>query len=115
MYFCVMYSKELLKGTLQPIILNLLNENKRMYGYEMTQKVKELTNGQMEITEGALYPTLHKLEAEGVLKVEEEFIGKRVRKYYTLTKTGTLVVKQKVKELNNFMDVIQLLLKPSYT
>ncbi len=115
MYFCVMYSKELLKGTLQPIILNLLNENKRMYGYEMTQRVKELTNGQMEITEGALYPTLHKLEAEGVLKVEEEYIGKRVRKYYTLTKNGTLVVKQKVKELNDFMGIIQLLLKPSYS
>jgi DNA-binding PadR family transcriptional regulator len=110
-----MYSKELLKGTLQPIILNLLNENKRMYGYEMTQRVKELTNGQMEITEGALYPTLHKLEAEGVLKVEEEYIGKRVRKYYTLTKNGTLVVKQKVKELNDFMGIIQLLLKPSYS
>jgi DNA-binding PadR family transcriptional regulator len=86
-----------------------------MYGYEMTQRVKELTNGQMEITEGALYPTLHKLEAEGVLKVEEEYIGKRVRKYYTLTKNGTLVVKQKVKELNDFMGIIQLLLKPSYS
>jgi PadR family transcriptional regulator, regulatory protein PadR len=115
MYICVMYSKELLKGTLQPIILNLLKENKRMYGYEMTQRVKELTNGKIEITEGALYPTLHKLESEGVLRVEEEYIGKRVRKYYMLTKTGTLVVKEKVKELNDFLATINILLRPSYS
>jgi PadR family transcriptional regulator PadR len=114
MYICVMYSKELLKGTLQPIILNLLKENKRMYGYEMTQRVKELTDGKIEITEGALYPTLHKLESEGVLKVEEEYIGKRVRKYYKLTKTGTLVVKQKVNEINEFLATIHVLLKPAY-
>ncbi len=114
MYICVMYSKELLKGTLQPVILNLLKENKRMYGYEITQRVKELTKGKIEITEGALYPTLHKLESDGVLKVEEEYIGKRVRKYYMLTKSGTLVVKEKVKELNDFLATIQALLNPSY-
>lgn len=115
MYICVMYSKELLKGTLQPIILNLLSENKRMYGYEITQRVKELTNGQIEITEGALYPTLHKLESEGVLRAEEEYIGKRVRKYYMLTKSGNLVVKQKVKELKDFLETISILLNPSYS
>jgi PadR family transcriptional regulator PadR len=114
MYICIMYSKELLKGTLQPIILNLLKENGRMYGYEMTQKVKELTSGKIEITEGALYPTLHKLESEGILKVEEEYIGKRMRKYYTLTKTGTLAVRQRVNEFNDFIETIGILLKPAY-
>ncbi len=114
MYFCVMYSKELLKGTLQPIILNLLSDNKRMYGYEITQKVKEMTKGRIEITEGALYPTLHKLESEGVLKVEEEYVGKRIRKYYVLTKSGNRVLKEKVKELNEFLETINLLLKPSF-
>ena len=108
-----MYSKELLKGTLQPIILNLLKDNKRMYGYEITQKVKELTNGKIGITEGALYPALHKLEAEGVLRVEEEFIGKRIRKYYMLTKSGTSAVNEKLNEFSDFLTTIQQLLKPS--
>lgn len=112
MYICVMYSKELLKGTLQPIILNLLKENGRMYGYEITQKVKELTKGKIEITEGALYPTLHKLESDGVLRVEEEFIGKRIRKYYLLTETGTKEVRSRVKEVNEFLETIGLLLNP---
>ena len=38
-----------------------------MYGYEITQKVKELTKNKIQITEGALYPLLHKLEAEGIV------------------------------------------------
>ncbi|WP_417602382.1 PadR family transcriptional regulator [Owenweeksia hongkongensis] len=105
-----MYSKNLIKGTLQPILLKLLEENGRMYGYEITQKVKELTDGKIEVTEGALYPTLHKLEAEGVLTTEKEYIGKRVRKYYTLTTSGNFVVTQKVNELNDFMSTIGLIL-----
>ena len=110
-----MYSKDLIKGTLQPIILKLLEQNKRMYGYEITQKVKELTRGKIEITEGALYPTLHKLEAEGILKTEKKFIGKRVRKYYTLTKSGNSMVAQKVNELADFITTMKSILNSKAT
>lgn len=103
MYYCLMYSKDLIKGTLQPLILKLLEENQRMYGYEITQRVKELTHGKIVVTEGALYPLLHKLEAEGTLQTEKEFIGKRVRKYYSLTQSGKSVVQQKVEELSDFL------------
>ena len=70
-----MYSSELIKGTLKTIILKLLKENKRMYGYEITQKVKDLTGNKIQLTEGALYPSLHALEAEGILTTETEFFG----------------------------------------
>src|ERR1700752_3983573 len=94
MYLClkyyvklyIMYSSELIKGTLKTIVLKLLAENKRMYGYEITQRVKDLTGNKIQITEGALYPTLHSLEADGILITEIEYIGKRVRKYYSLSK-----------------------------
>jgi DNA-binding PadR family transcriptional regulator len=55
-----MGNQKLYKGSLQTIILRLLESNDKMYGYEITQKVKELTNGELHITEGALYPALHK-------------------------------------------------------
>jgi PadR family transcriptional regulator PadR len=58
-----MHSSELLKGTLQTIILKVLKDEGKMYGYEITQKVKELSEGRIQLTEGALYPALHKLEA----------------------------------------------------
>lgn len=106
----MIYSSELIKGTLKTIVLKLLADNKRMYGYEITQKVKELTFDKIQITEGALYPTLHALENEGLLTTESEFIGKRVRKYYALSATGKTKTKEKVSELADFMNTMKFLL-----
>ena len=65
-----MKNSQLYKGSLNTIIMKLLEENGKMYGYEITQRVKAITLGELTITEGALYPALHKLEAEGLLDVE---------------------------------------------
>jgi PadR family transcriptional regulator, regulatory protein PadR len=104
------YSSELLKGTLKTIILKLLSDNKKMYGYEITQKVKELTLDKIQLTEGALYPTLHGLEADKLVTTEIEYIGKRMRKYYRLSQQGKIITKEKVKELSNFMESMVSLL-----
>ena len=101
-----MHSPELLKGTLQTIILKLLSDNKRMYGYEITQKVKELSDGSLVLTEGALYPTLHKLEAEGLLSTEKIIMGKRVRKYYTLTTQGESSIKKRIEDFEAFISTM---------
>lgn len=98
-----MHSSELLKGTLQTIILKLLADNNRMYGYEITQKVKELSDGSLVLTEGALYPTLHKLEADGLLSTEKISMGKRVRKYYTLTDQGKSSVVKRIEDFEAFI------------
>jgi len=110
MYICLMYSSELIKGTLKTIVLNLLKEQGKMYGYEITQRVKELTGGKIQITEGALYPTLHSLEKNGELATEKEYFGKRVRKYYTLTEQGQATTTEKVNELTEFMNTMKFLL-----
>ena len=88
-----------------------------MYGYEITQKVKELTRDRIQITEGALYPTLHALEADKLVTTETEYIGKRVRKYYSLSPTGKAQAREKVKEMASFMDTMISLLdiKPKLT
>lgn len=112
MYLCLMHSKELLKGTLKTIILKLLAEHGRMYGYEITQTVKGITEGQIQLSEGALYPTLHKLEADGLVVTEKVQIGKRVRKYYALTPSGDKAVVHKVAEFDEFVRLIGLLLHP---
>ncbi|MGE0770451.1 MAG: PadR family transcriptional regulator [Cyclobacteriaceae bacterium] len=98
-----MHSPELLKGTLQTIVLKVLHDHGRMYGYEITQRVKELSNGTIQLTEGALYPTLHRLEAEGVLQTETEHIGKRLRKYYSLTPSGSVLARDRVAEFVEFI------------
>ena len=97
-----MHSPELLKGTLQTILLKVLKDHGRMYGYEITQRVKELSDGRILLTEGALYPSLHKLESEGLLKTETIMMGKRMRKYYSLTVEGKTLVKERVNEFVEF-------------
>jgi PadR family transcriptional regulator, regulatory protein PadR len=109
-----MIARELLKGSLRSIVLKLLAENKRMYGYEITQKVEELTSGRIKLTYGALYPILHKLEMDGAVLTESENFNNRTRIYYKLTPKGSSFADEKVKEMEEFIEVITMLLKPNY-
>jgi len=110
MYICSMYSKELLKGTLSTIIMKLLHDNGKMYGYQITQKVKELSDEKILIKEGSLYPALHKLKEEGYIDVETVNIGKRIRRYYFLSKAGEKEKEKKISEAKNFMETLNKIL-----
>ncbi len=77
-----------------------------MYGYEITRKVKELSEGDLTLTEGALYPTLHRLESDGWVETEVISMGKRIRKYYSLTRPGQSAVKERI---NDFLDVVSIM------
>jgi PadR family transcriptional regulator PadR len=105
-----MSTNSLLKGSLQTIILKLLEDNDKMYGYEITQKVKEISEGGIVLTEGALYPALHKLEADGFLQTFTKVVDNRVRKYYRLTEQGGKEVTSKLTEAQSFIDQLQILL-----
>ena len=105
-----MSSNSMLKGSLQTIILKLLQDNSEMYGYEITQKVKEVSEGEILLTEGALYPALHKLEADGFLETYTRVVDNRVRKYYKLTEQGGSEVITKVDKAQAFIAQLQTLL-----
>jgi PadR family transcriptional regulator PadR len=110
-----MGNQKLYKGSLQTIILKLLEEKDKMYGYEITQKVKELTKGELTITEGALYPALHKLEAEGLLDVEVAKVDNRLRKYYKLTESGTKETVSRLAEMEDFLRTMQTIVNPKFS
>lgn len=107
-----MHSKELLKGTLSAIILNLLAENEKMYGYQMFQQVKELSGGKILLKDGSLYPALQKMTKNGLLSYKEEYIGKRVRKYYFLTTKGKMEKVRYLEELKDFLTTLNKLVFP---
>ena len=112
MYICTMQKNHsLIKGSLNTILLKLLRENGRMYGYEITKMVKELSEGCMQLTEGALYPALHKLEADGFVETTLEEVGNRKRKYYSITANGKKEAGRKVKELTAFVAQMENILK----
>ena len=108
-----MIGKDLIKGMIKPIVLLMLLEQERMYGYEITRLVLEKTSGRINLTLGALYPVLHRLEAEGQLDTVSEVVGNRLRKYYTLTKAGRKNALQKTGEMKDFIDVLQQLWQAS--
>lgn len=107
-----MIQTDLIKGSLRTIVLKLLKENGRMYGYEITRKVDELTAGKIKLTYGALYPVLHKLESEGVLITEQENYNNRIRVYYSLTEKGHSLVSEKIRELMEFIESLQGIVNP---
>lgn len=104
-------NKGMLKGSLQIIILKLLKERGRMYGYEITQVVKELTQGEIMLTEGALYPALHRMEKDGLLVTQVELVENRARKYYALSEEGIAAVSLKLEETKSFLNNLSLLLQ----
>lgn len=110
-----MKSNEYIKGTIKTIVLKLLSENKRMYGYEISQRVKQLSFDEIELTYGALYPILYKLENEGLLVTTSEIVDGRVRKYYSLTPSGNEIARKKVAELGRFVELLKAVLAPAPT
>ena len=81
-------SKDLMAASSTPIVLAILAEDDS-YGYAILQRVRELSGGRMEWTDGMLYPVLHRLERLGQVEARWETAesGRR-RKYYRITARG---------------------------
>lgn len=98
-------SQELIKGTVVPVVLAMLEGGAR-YGYEMVQAVNVRTNGALEWSEGTLYPVLHRLEADGLVAAEWRTAaareGGRPRRYYALTGAGRRELKRRAVEWKTF-------------
>ncbi|MCT4639178.1 MAG: PadR family transcriptional regulator [Bacteroidales bacterium] len=105
-----MIAKELIKGTIRTIVLQLLAEHSKMYGYEIMQTIDKKSAGKIKLTFGSLYPILHKLESEDLIYSESETIGKRVRKYYILTDKGVKERENKILEIKEFISTLNQLL-----
>ena len=85
-----MISKNLTAASTKPIILGILKQG-NSYGYLIIKKIKELSGGKMEYSDGMLYPVLHRLEKEGLIRSNWTMDGgTRPRKYYEITEQGKL-------------------------
>jgi len=83
-----MLSKELVAASSRPLVLSILAEGEN-YGYAILQRVRELSDQQIEWSDGMLYPVLHRLEVEGLVRAEWKVADNgRERKYYFLTPGG---------------------------
>ena len=80
--------KDLVAASATPLLLAILQKGPS-YGYAIIQEVRELSNGQLEWSEGMLYPVLHRMEDAGLIEsYEERGDTGRKRKYYRLRSDG---------------------------
>ncbi len=107
-----MQKNSLYQGSLSTIVLKLLSDKGKMYGYQITREVEQLTSGELVVTEGALYPVLHKLEAKGLLSVEMKKVNNRVRKYYFITEKGKKETVDLLSEMKSYIQNMEILLNP---
>ena len=92
------------KGSTNTLILSLLSEEP-MYGYQIIQELQQRSEGYFEMKEGLLYPALHRMEQDGLLKSEWRSVaGSRRRKYYSITDEGRKVLVNSVAEWTAFTE-----------
>ncbi len=101
---------DLVRGTLNTMLLEVISR-RPMYGYEICKTVNARTDGYFNLREGSLYPALHKLEQEGLLKSfwEQTDRGRR-RKYYEITDAGVKTLADKRREWSEFAAAVERVL-----
>ena len=84
----VSINKDLVAASSTPLVLAILAEGDS-YGYAILKRVRELSGGELEWTDGMLYPVLHRLERSGLIEARwEQAESGRRRKYYRVTESG---------------------------
>ena len=90
---------DLIQGTLDLLVLKMLALNS-MNGWDISQRLKQISKDALQVSDGSLYPALHKLEQEGWITAEwRPSENNRRAKFYSLTRAGR---KQLQLETNNW-------------
>ena len=103
--------KELLKGSTAIIILKIISKGDT-YGYQITQELFNRSNETFKLNEGTLYPILHTMEKEGLIKSYSKISEQgRLRKYYSITALGKVTLVAQVEEWKIFSSAVNSILK----
>lgn len=98
--------KSLLSGSTPMLVLSLLKDGDK-YGYEMADELARRSDHTLELKEGTLYPLLHTLEKNGMVKsYTKEGPGGRERRYYQLTEDGRGQLEHKTAEWKLFSEKV---------
>ena len=101
-----MYRKGLMAASTKPLILTILSKGKN-YGYDIIQQVKDYSGGELQWSDGMLYPVLHKLEKEKLIQSQWEMSEDgRNRKYYSLTEAGQAELKAEQEDWISIHNVL---------
>ena len=105
--------QQLRKGSTSLLLLSILSDDK-MYGYQIMRELERRSEGYFTVTAALLYPALHQLELDGLLRSEwQDGQGKRRRKYYSITPKGKKALSASQSEWKTFIANLQKTLEIS--
>lgn len=97
-------------GGVSMLVLALLKE-KEMYGYQIIEELDRKSSQVFHLKEGTLYPVLHALEKEHLVRAREaETVKGRVRRYYAITEKGIKVLEEKKAEWASYSAAVTAIL-----
>jgi transcriptional regulator len=104
---------DLVQGTLDLLILRVI-ELKPMHGWAIAQRIRQMSNEELRVSQGSLYPALHKLEQNGWIEAEwGESENNRRAKYYSLTRAGRKALQKETAQWERLSAAISLIVRPT--
>lgn len=104
-------SPELTRGSLDLMVLTVLAGEKK-YGYLLQQELRNASRGMVDMPAGTLYPLLHRLEADKLIRSRWDDTTGRRRKWYELTEAGRKRLSQQAREWQAYHECLREILAP---
>ena len=98
------------KGHLDLLLLGILS-HEAGHGYAVITRLRERTEGLLDLTEGAFYPALHRLEDLGLLASEWQPVAGRRRRLYRVTAAGTRALARERREWESLSSAMAMVLR----
>ncbi|MGC5054025.1 PadR family transcriptional regulator [Micromonospora sp. DT48] len=100
-------TKDLVAASATPMVLGILADGES-YGYAILRRINELSGGELDWTEGLLYPLLHRLERLGHVESSWQSVpGERRRKYYRITSSGLAELAEQQRQWDTVVSALK--------
>jgi transcriptional regulator len=106
------HSNDRLQGTIDLVVLRLLDRRGALHGYAITQQIASVSDNGLRLQEGSLYPALHRMTQSGWLRASwgASDSGRRVR-YYEITAAGRRQLAEEQKKWAELTDAVSRVLR----
>jgi DNA-binding PadR family transcriptional regulator len=101
-----------LRGHLELLLLGVLRQTGPVHGYGLIVALRDRTDGTFDLPEGTVYPALHRLERDGLVRSEWETAAPRRRRVYQLTPAGLGALAAKRSEWRDYARGVQAIIGP---
>jgi DNA-binding PadR family transcriptional regulator len=105
------FNPELMRGSLDLMVLSVLASG-RKYGYLLQQDLRDASGGLVDVQAGTLYPLLHRLESDKLIRAKWDDSTGRRRKWYELTEPGRKRLAAQAREWHAYAECLRAMLAP---